>query len=406
MSLLTPIDLPFKAVYEKARFILVWRLAVVLSCIFPILATVFIAYNLKTASAYTVAFLVTFGSALYLKKTKKYIPIFAIFAVISSIIPHVMLNIDGETIHFADILWIVASIILAFFGLGLKYGFVFLVLNSVGMILFTTFSLNSQVAVMQIQTTYQLIATTVAMLVATYMIGYVIYQFVVLQKYSERELTLINENLAYKNELINKQNEEKTVLLKEIHHRVKNNLQIVVSLLRMQSMELKTEESREHFTEAINRIMAMSLIHQKLYSGTELSKINLKSYIEELVTDIMAISATRKDIALMIDTNVQEMSLDLVVPLGLLVNELVSNSLKYAFPKVDDAIIKIEIKQNGSEFNFNYSDNGIWKEPEEDRTSFGSELIVILAEQMNGTVSMNLDNGTNYFFVLNDNIVE
>ena len=206
-------------------------------------------------------------------------------------------------------------------------------------------------------------------------------------------------NLEDQNKLILSKNSENETLLKEIHHRVKNNLQIVISLLRMQSMEMKSEESKTYFTEAINRIMAMFLVHQKLYGEKELSKIDLEKYIEELVNDIIAISFDKNNIELLIKVNVEYLSLDTIMPLGLLINELASNSLKHAFNDKDGQI-SIVINQTGDKFDFDYSDNGIWKTPVSDRVSFGVELIDILTDQMNGSKVLDTGNGTHYSFKL------
>jgi two-component sensor histidine kinase len=168
----------------------------------------------------------------------------------------------------------------------------------------------------------------------------------------------------------------------------------------MQSMEMKTDEGKTHFKEAINRIMAMSLVHQKLYTEKELSQIDLKSYIEELVNEIITYSNNKKEIKIEIETNVKGIDLISVVPLGLLINELVSNSLKHAFIENKENIIKIKIVDLEKEYQFDYSDNGSWKENENSSSNFGIELIGILTEQLNGTKTLDTSNGTHYQFLL------
>ena len=179
-------------------------------------------------------------------------------------------------------------------------------------------------------------------------------EFLRYQKHTEEVLRVVNSNLEDQNALIQSKNLENETLLKEIHHRVKNNLQIVISLLRMQSMEMKSEESKMYFTEAINRIMAIFLIHQKLYGEKELSKIDLKKYIEELVNDIISISFDKNNIELFIKVNVKYLSLETIMPLGLLINELASNSLKHAFNDKDGQI-SIVINQTGDKFDFDFT---------------------------------------------------
>jgi len=136
-----------------------------------------------------------------------------------------------------------------------------------------------------------------------------------------------------------------------------------------------------------------------LYGEKELSKFDLKSYIDELVNDIVAVSIQKEGVSLEIDTNVGNISLDTVVPLGLLINELVSNSLKHAFLEADGEV-RIKIEQEGDNITFNYSDTGRWKEAEPDSISFGVELIDILTDQMNGSKELNTENGAHYVFKL------
>jgi two-component system, sensor histidine kinase PdtaS len=168
----------------------------------------------------------------------------------------------------------------------------------------------------------------------------------------------------------------------------------------MQSNEMKTDEGKTHFREAINRIMAMSLVHQKLYTEKELSKIDLKSYVEELVNEIITYSNNEKKIKINIETNVKGMDIISVVPLGLLINELVSNSLKHAFNETENNSIEIKIAELENEYAFDYSDNGTWKERESENSNFGIELIGILTDQLNGTKSLDTTNGSRYHFLL------
>ena len=121
------------------------------------------------------------------------------------------------------------------------------------------------------------------------------------------------------NGTLKQKNKENLTLVKEIHHRVKNNLQIIISLLRLQKGELKSLEAKEHFTEAINRIMVMSLIHKKLYQQEELASISIKSYLEDLSSDIISITSLGKPVEVVINSNIETIGLKTIVPLGLLI---------------------------------------------------------------------------------------
>ncbi|MNE46093.1 putative sensor histidine kinase pdtaS [compost metagenome] len=225
--------------------------------------------------------------------------------------------------------------------------------------------------------------------------------FLELNRYSEKKLLESYDQVKEQNTQILLQNEEKTMLVREVHHRVKKNLQIVVSLLRMQSQEVDNPEFRTLFQESINRIMAMSLIHQKLYQNDNLSQIRIGDYLDELIHEIMNLSFREKAVEYEIKTEVGKIGLKTLIPVGLLVNELVSNSLKHAFNDTPDAEIQIEIQREGeNHLRITYFDNGVWK-PHVGNSSFGLVLIDTLIEQLEGTKEVLKETkGTTYIIVV------
>lgn len=399
MSLFTPHIKNIDNYYDKGRYLLAWRISLSFSIIFLILSFIYSLSNVAAALPTTLTLLVTISSAAYLKVTKNFRPLFWIYAISGTLLANFAMNYVLDFTHYVDFVWITACIILVFIGLGTRYGVLFIIINCIGIAYFFWFTLNTHIEVLQPKTNLELVADFVEMAFAFFVVAYLLLQFVHFQKYSEKELLKANKDLEKQNKLILSKNSENETLLKEIHHRVKNNLQIVISLLRMQSAEMKSEESKKHFSEAINRIMAMSLIHQKLYGEKELSKIDLKSYIEELVTDIIEVSLELKNVELTIETDTHDLSLDTIVPLGLLINELVSNSLKHAFSG-GKGNISIQINQKKEAIKFTYKDNGVWKAPVQGKISFGVELIEILTDQMDGDRTLDTTNGTQYIFNL------
>ncbi len=201
---------------------------------------------------------------------------------------------------------------------------------------------------------------------------------------------------------ISKQNKEKTVLLQEIHHRVKNNLQIINSLFNIQAHYTTNEETKTLFKESQNRILSMSKIHQSLYESNDFSKLNIKTYVTNLVNDIKESYAVNKEVKL--DLNIDDsihIGLDGLIPFALIVNEIISNSLKYAFEEPTGNIIEINIKQhNDKKTIIHIGDNGKglpddfnWEDP----TSMGIDLIKTLADQLEGTITVDSSmQGTNY----------
>src|SRR4029453_18352621 len=138
---------------------------------------------------------------------------------------------------------------------------------------------------------------------------------------------------------------EKEVLLEEIHHRVKNNLQVVSSLLRLQSAHVQEPAALEMFTESRNRIQSMALVHEKLYQSAELSRVDFAEYVQSL-TNLLVISYRTRAAAVTLRVTVENvlMGIDVAVPLGLLINELVSNCLKYAFPHGRGGEVRVDLR--------------------------------------------------------------
>ncbi|MEZ4937949.1 MAG: sensor histidine kinase [Crocinitomicaceae bacterium] len=311
-------------------------------------------------------------------------------------------NTGDHSLHYSGFMWLIISILFCYIGTVKIFTFSLLLLNAIGILWFANNYFDENLIFLQYEVQHFSLVIGFEVVSILFIGIYLMYEYVSYMNTAQKHLKELNQELEKRNELISNQNEEKTVLVKEIHHRIKNNLQIIISLLRMQREEMATKEAQDSFSEAINRIMTMSLIHQKLYKEEELSKIDLKSYIQELVEDLISVSLWRDKVHLEVESNIEHMGLDMVVPLGLLINELVSNSLKYAFIENDGGEIKIRINQSGGSYGFAYYDNGIWKEPKEKGAGFGTELIDILTEQLNGTKKFNIENGTSYNFTLKE----
>ena len=195
---------------------------------------------------------------------------------------------------------------------------------------------------------------------------------------------------------------EKEVLLREIHHRVKNNMQIVSSLLRLQSRYTKDKQSLDIFKASRSRIESMAFIHEKLYQSKDLTKIDFNDYVNTLVRNLFTtygVSTAR--IKLNIDIKHVSLPLDKAIPCGLIINELVSNSLKYAFPANKQGEIRITLyPTNENQLELIVSDNGI-SIPENidfrNTDSLGLHLVTILAEdQLQGEISLNRTEGTEF----------
>lgn len=187
---------------------------------------------------------------------------------------------------------------------------------------------------------------------------------------------------------------EKDSLLKEIHHRVKNNLQMVSSLLSLQTKNTRSKAAIEALEEGKSRVKAMALIHQKLYQHDDLSVIEMQGYIESLINSVQSVyKKGGHNINITIDAEDVELDIDRAIPFGLILNELVSNSFKYAFPKgEDDGKIYIHLRKIAEQDGFfEYTDNGVGlPEDTDERTnaSMGIRLMNRLVNQLQSKLNI------------------
>jgi two-component sensor histidine kinase len=193
--------------------------------------------------------------------------------------------------------------------------------------------------------------------------------------------------------------EEKIILLKEIHHRIKNNLQIINSILTLQMYYAKNEELTVLLTGLQARIRTIALIHEKLYQTENLSEINIGYFLKDLQNILVQIyELNTNSIVFRSDIEEIELDTDTVLQVGLIVNELITNSVKYAFP-LGNGNIHTSFKIIGNKYELCYKDDGIGI-PEEflshTTETLGSQLLETLVEQLNGTVKINVKNGTEY----------
>jgi two-component sensor histidine kinase len=204
--------------------------------------------------------------------------------------------------------------------------------------------------------------------------------------------------------------EEKDVLLKEVHHRVKNNMQIISSLLKLQAESIQDPKVLKPFIESQQRIRAIALIHEKLYQANNLAKINFSEYARQLAEDLLQVFGTsRSHIRLSIDVAEIEMTVDTAIPCGLIINELISNALKYAFPEGRIGEIHLNFVADTSPncdryfFILSISDNGIGIPADidfENTESLGLQLVHALTQQLQGEIKLDLTSGTRFEIIL------
>lgn len=193
---------------------------------------------------------------------------------------------------------------------------------------------------------------------------------------------------------------EKEILLQEIHHRVKNNLQVISSLLRLQSRFIKDPEALEIFKESQNRVSSIALVHEKLYHSPDLASINFSEYIRNLSKDIFHFFHSKaQNIKLKLELDEIFLNIETAIPCGLIINELVTNSLKHAFLPEQKGEITLKLFKDGDKITLIVKDNGRGLPPgiEVNNTeTFGLQLVYFLNKRINGVIKLNTSQGTSF----------
>ncbi len=199
---------------------------------------------------------------------------------------------------------------------------------------------------------------------------------------------------------------EKETLLHEVHHRVKNNMQIISSLLKLQSNNIKDNQIKDVLKESQSRIYAMSAVHETLHGSEDLSEINLRTYLSKITSSIFQTYSTNHDRVTM-NTDIEKIPIGInqASPLGLVINELISNSLKYAFPNEREGEISVSLKKQGRELELTVKDNGVGMPNKMDwrnSSTLGLKLVRTLVEnQLDGSIEMESNNGSKFTIKFN-----
>jgi len=201
------------------------------------------------------------------------------------------------------------------------------------------------------------------------------------------------------NQLLAAKNAENELLLKEIHHRVKNNLEVVSSLLALQSAQIDDQGIKDAMQEGQNRVQSIGIVHQKLYQGSNLGAIEMKDYFINLSESILDSFGAEDRVSIECAMDQLDVDIDTAVPLGLIVNELLTNTLKYAFPDGRKGKVQIRLNMNlAGVLHLEVSDNGVGKSGVTKGTGFGGQLVSLLTRQLSGSMREEVKNGTTIYF--------
>jgi len=215
-------------------------------------------------------------------------------------------------------------------------------------------------------------------------------------------ILLSNQLFNYKE--LKKSLDEKNILLAEIHHRVKNNLQLISSLINLQMMSINDEKVKNSLKELNLRIKSMGIIHEKLYQTSNFTTIDVEDYIITLINELKR-SLISKEIDFCLEIDRANLNLDTIIPLGLLINEILTNSMKYAFKNLDKGKICIKLYKEGISYKLIISDNGCGISGDidfENSKTLGFRLINALIMQINGKLSFYGTGGSEFTIIFNE----
>ena len=321
---------------------------------------------------------------LYLRKDKRFylrVVHFIIFNAFILFTSALLLSLNDSF----RLIWFFILLLSYFVLVGKKYGVYFmLILSSIILVIYLNYDLGF--TPLTISTFFN------SFLIFT---GFIYYFISKIDK-DAIELKHLNKTLKTKVEIETAQRMEKEVLLQEVHHRVKNNLHIILSMIQLQQNENNPTQQTNLLIDLENRINAIAKSYEMLMDNTSLQKIMMKTYLKELLADMHdSLSQLDQDIEFSTDINAT-LPLKEAVYIGLIVNEIITNSYKYAFPNKKGKL-HISLIQKGENYFLTIQDDGIGFSPNKDMASLGQKLIhTLVTEQLNGELELDTKNKTKY----------
>ncbi|MBU1368520.1 MAG: sensor histidine kinase [Bacteroidetes bacterium] len=261
--------------------------------------------------------------------------------------------------------------------------------------------INTELAQSDSQRKIQLI--TIHVLIIGFVLV-IIFIFIILKFY--RQTKRSNSKLVSQHDIISKQKEEKEVLLKEIHHRVKNNLQLISSLLNLQTQNIEDESIISAIADGQSRIEAMVLIHQKLYQGANISSVDFKDYTLQLLDQISGLYPELKEVEKTVVAGNIKLDIDTSIPVGLILSELITNAFKYSYANKKGSIV-LTLTKDEHDYVLVVHDSGPGLPKDFDpstTSSIGLHLVRRLARQLYGTSRYEYENGSKFIINFTDTI--
>lgn len=367
--------------HENAKFRMVWQVSAIMAVALFGLFVMHFIHGEQGWITSLIGCVIASTNLVVLKITGKY-KLVAYWSVIGATLLCIALLFIEEDSHIAaDTMWCLLVGIFSYYLFDFKIGGLFLSITLISLSLYLLFEDDpTKYFVTDTIQRRTFVAINVLLVGATF--GVVLHKMTV-----ESKRTI---------ELYGKQLDQNEILVKEIHHRVKNNLQVISSLLKLQSYEISNSELKGEFEDAVGRIRSMALIHEKMYQK-DLAEINIKDYFETLSSEISNSLEVNTEIKVNVKSDFTSVDSKGLVPLSLIFNELMTNSIKHGFKGKDKGVIDVSFHHNKDSIHLSYSDDGTWIEPAKEE-SFGLEIVRILTEQLDGKCERKTSDKTEFHF--------
>lgn len=322
---------------------------------------------------------------VYLKKTRNYRTVGAYAAIFGVIIIGATFFLLRDTLHYTTPMWVVLHICVVFFIMGYRWGTWVLAIHFVTICVFVFSLLSSNIQNIEPFTDWEKVTFCIEFLICGFGIGFTLRASLKSLNMAQSHSIEQNETLQKQFDLISKQNQEKEIMLQEIHHRVKNNLQLVSSLLNIQKNNIAKNETP--FEDSISRVRAMALIHEKYYADDVSQHFSLKDYLEHSTHVLVNNYTDGRPVQITFEGDEVIATQDSITPMALLFNELVLGSMKRR-KSVDVVMIKVVINRiENNQYEISYQDNADWKTLPINST--GELIIGAMMDQLDGTLLRN-----------------
>ena len=340
---------------------------------------------------------------MYFKKKYKVISIVGL--LISIVIIWSAMLFIRNVAHTNIPLWIVLTILFAYFVFGKKWGIITTICNFLVLTYYFIFLYPDNMSNLPEFNRIDVISFIIESFIIFLGIIYFIFKYSSILHYNQEKLLTANQSLKKNKDIIEKQFEEISMLYNEIHHRIKNNLNIIISMISLKIPDDGEWVDKNILEDSVNRIKTIAAIHESMFNVQPKNSFNLQLHIKTLINNILRLTDENIEFTLNID-NPRKVGQYSIVLFSLILNELITNSIKHAFHNIKTPKISINFKESKTEnyYDLYYSDNGHWKNEKKEEDTLGTVIINSMIKQIDGKCEIVKDKDGTYYSVTGLNI--